>query len=220
MRFKIKTSKRKIVTETNARWRSEGRKYNYTSTECWRCQAHTTLIRAHIVADVNGGPDAPSGFFLLCETCHREQPDTCTMQTQWVWLMARELIEARFGNESNMVNYLMTYMGNAQQREQFFKELIEKTASVLFESESRPIDIFLRDIDDVQHQKLLSARIAVKIKDLKFIYGEANPAGRHKGNVRASSCWKILDLFDQWLRQHDEAYLAEVSDNDHLMQLL
>ena len=56
--------------------------------DCWGCgdQAEGPLTRCHIVAVKNGGSMAPENFFLLCEHCHRNQPDGMALATQVIWL--------------------------------------------------------------------------------------------------------------------------------------
>lgn len=54
---------------------------------CWACGAAVkTPTRAHIVAHSQGGTYHPSNFFLLCDFCHFDQPDTCSREVQLAWL--------------------------------------------------------------------------------------------------------------------------------------
>lgn len=50
------------------------------------------LERAHIVARMHGGNDAPSNLFLLCSRCHRESPHlkNPTLFFAWVFKRRRE----------------------------------------------------------------------------------------------------------------------------------
>jgi hypothetical protein len=57
--------------------------------DCWGCRSDDgdgPLTRCHIVAVRNGGSMAPENFFLLCELCHRNQPDGMSLSTQLIWL--------------------------------------------------------------------------------------------------------------------------------------
>lgn len=67
--------------------------------ECWACGAlppgGIELERAHILAARDGGGVEPSNFFLLCATCHREQPDDAPRDEQVRWLLAHESDVAR-----------------------------------------------------------------------------------------------------------------------------
>lgn len=54
--------------------------------ECWCCGSQAKLTRCHIRAVRNGGTEDPRNFFLLCEECHRLQPDGETEDVQIEWL--------------------------------------------------------------------------------------------------------------------------------------
>jgi len=58
--------------------------------ECWKCRhCPHKLIRAHVVARSGGGSDAPDNFFLLCDDCHRLQPDGAPRPAQDAWIRMR-----------------------------------------------------------------------------------------------------------------------------------
>ncbi len=60
---------------------------------CWGCGFETVdkgFTRAHVIARSDGGLDEPSNFFLLCDVCHREQPDGMPRSIQEEWLRKRE----------------------------------------------------------------------------------------------------------------------------------
>jgi hypothetical protein len=57
---------------------------------CWGCGEERKLFRAHIVPASAGGPDTGANYFLLCRTCHREQPDNASEEAQKRWLLDRE----------------------------------------------------------------------------------------------------------------------------------
>ncbi len=55
---------------------------------CWACGYAAngfTPTRAHLVAHVAGGSNAPTNYLLLCEPCHREQPDGAPRDAQIAW---------------------------------------------------------------------------------------------------------------------------------------
>lgn len=54
--------------------------------ECWCCGSQAKLTRCHIRAVRNGGTEDPYNFFLLCDECHRTQPDGETEDVQIEWL--------------------------------------------------------------------------------------------------------------------------------------
>lgn len=56
--------------------------------ECWCCGSQAKLARCHIRAVRNGGTEDPHNFFLLCDECHRSQPDGETEEAQLEWLFS------------------------------------------------------------------------------------------------------------------------------------
>jgi hypothetical protein len=63
---------------------------------CWACgltfwdAKGCSPEKAHVVADAHGGSNKPDNFFLLCSTCHREQPDGASYSVQVSWLVSKE----------------------------------------------------------------------------------------------------------------------------------
>ena len=68
---------------------------------CWACRLdlQTAPQLAHIQAVRDGGTNDPSNFFLLCASCHFEQPDEDPREAQERWLKLHmsfdELVVAR-----------------------------------------------------------------------------------------------------------------------------
>lgn len=58
--------------------------------ECWGCGEFAPLQRSHIVARSRGGTVDPTNFLLLCDSCHRQQPDLVAPETLWEWLLERK----------------------------------------------------------------------------------------------------------------------------------
>jgi hypothetical protein len=67
---------------------------------CWACFGQGKLQRAHIVAKCDGGGYEPSNFFLLCSTCHAEQPDGAPADVQIDWLASHEAETTRLARIS------------------------------------------------------------------------------------------------------------------------
>jgi hypothetical protein len=59
---------------------------------CWACgytYTTDTPARAHIIPASQNGPSEPTNYFLLCERCHKAQPDSLSRETQIAWIMSR-----------------------------------------------------------------------------------------------------------------------------------
>lgn len=54
------------------------------------------MDRAHVVPVRAGGSFDPGNFFLLCHTCHKEQPDNLSRELQIQWLFTHESYDERF----------------------------------------------------------------------------------------------------------------------------
>lgn len=65
------------------------------SETCWACGGHGPIQRAHVLGYFAGGSNDPGNYFLLCESCHREQPDTLPRNAQVLWLLAHESSSTR-----------------------------------------------------------------------------------------------------------------------------
>jgi len=63
--------------------------------ECWACGAICKLERAHILPHAGGGGPTPDNFFLLCNYCHKVQPDGAPREAQLEWLEGAESWLAR-----------------------------------------------------------------------------------------------------------------------------
>jgi 5-methylcytosine-specific restriction endonuclease McrA len=63
-------------------------------TTCWGCGLQSSdgrrMMRAHVIPASRGGGEDPANFFLLCNTCHDEQPDGNPRDAQIEWLRERE----------------------------------------------------------------------------------------------------------------------------------
>ena len=59
---------------------------------CWGCgiESKTKMSRCHIVAKIKGGSDDENNLLLLCDVCHKEQPDGLDREIQIEWLIERE----------------------------------------------------------------------------------------------------------------------------------
>lgn len=59
---------------------------------CWACgrRSKEKLTRCHIDQYLPERPDQPSNFILLCDRCHREQPDALPKEALKYWLSTRE----------------------------------------------------------------------------------------------------------------------------------
>lgn len=65
----------------------------FAAKTCWACRylfVSENPERAHIIARSHGGSDHPSNFFLLCGTCHRNQPDGASRQYQLDWIKSHK----------------------------------------------------------------------------------------------------------------------------------
>lgn len=61
---------------------------------CWGCYDKPThgskpLEKCHIVPVALGGQSIPSNMVILCNQCHKENPNTAIPQLYWEWLMSR-----------------------------------------------------------------------------------------------------------------------------------
>lgn len=53
----------------------------------WNCKEVTSsLQKAHIVPEANGGKSTPDNLFLLCAKCHRESPDIINKNMFFSWV--------------------------------------------------------------------------------------------------------------------------------------
>ena len=48
------------------------------------------MTRSHIKSRLKDGEDEAANYFLLCDVCHREQPDGLDKELQMEWLKDRE----------------------------------------------------------------------------------------------------------------------------------
>lgn len=55
--------------------------------QCWACAEYGDIERAHIRPRSGGGSVRPSNFFLLCNYCHKHQPDCASARDQEEWLV-------------------------------------------------------------------------------------------------------------------------------------
>lgn len=73
------------------KFRGLGSLFNLTKT-CWACKRTSTepYIRAHIEPFLVSRNQSPDNFFILCPTCHEEQPDAQPKAEQVRWLCTHE----------------------------------------------------------------------------------------------------------------------------------
>jgi hypothetical protein len=59
---------------------------------CWACGGRSTqrLTRCHIEQYLRETADQPSNLIILCDRCHREQPDALRKEVLKYWLSTRE----------------------------------------------------------------------------------------------------------------------------------
>ena len=87
--MKARPSVEAIVKEQSCFLEMIGRA-DYGCELCWACGARSPLQRAHIIPARLGGSVEPSNMFLLCDTCHGEQPDDSNVVAQVLWLYNHE----------------------------------------------------------------------------------------------------------------------------------
>jgi 5-methylcytosine-specific restriction endonuclease McrA len=70
----------------------EGASKNDLEYVCWACGARneTRATRCHIERYEPNEADRPDNFILLCDRCHREQPDALPKEALKYWLATRE----------------------------------------------------------------------------------------------------------------------------------
>lgn len=56
---------------------------------CWGCGDNCKLQHCHIIPHALGGPYEPSNIVLLCNQCHKENPNTTNPDLYWTWLKSR-----------------------------------------------------------------------------------------------------------------------------------
>jgi len=61
---------------------------------CWACgyRGKTQRTRCHIVPYREGETESPDNFILLCDACHRDQPDGLCREVLKYWLYTRESV--------------------------------------------------------------------------------------------------------------------------------
>lgn len=67
--------------------------HDLATHSCWGCGYCGQSFRpsrAHIKAVVFGGTYDPENYILLCDVCHREQPDAVSLEVLFEWLIRRE----------------------------------------------------------------------------------------------------------------------------------
>jgi len=55
-------------------------------TRCWRCGYERNTQRAHVIPDTLGGEDIPSQYRLLCDDCHKENPNVNDPNAMDEWI--------------------------------------------------------------------------------------------------------------------------------------
>lgn len=83
------------------------------STHCWRCGEIRRLQRCHIVPSSAEGHDSPDNYFLLCNSCHEEAPNTTNPNRMYEWLLSsRSEIYNTFWGEKISDVYQNLYQKN------------------------------------------------------------------------------------------------------------
>jgi hypothetical protein len=96
---------------------------------CWACgfsKSKWRPTRAHIKAKSHGGSDDPSNFFLLCDRCHREQPDAASFDTQKNWLLQHENWITREVREAKEMFEKLRKIAISRNAEALLEEWVEK----------------------------------------------------------------------------------------------
>jgi hypothetical protein len=62
--------------------------YHNAHERCWRCATKCKPEQAHIIPHALGGPSDPSNLVLLCNQCHKENPNTSNADLFWQWMKA------------------------------------------------------------------------------------------------------------------------------------
>jgi hypothetical protein len=159
---------------------------------CWTCGARSFevsgnevvpilddlgwLERAHVVAHAAGGSNEPSNYFLLCATCHREQPDSASLAIQVAWLRTHESETTRM---CRMVGPVI--------------ERLRRSAALVGGDEV--LAKWARSLGST-HEEVHRGLTAV-MKERA-----SGPGGHHHGNVVQSARWGIVDAFVSWARAH------------------
>ncbi len=82
---------------------------------CWACgwiDDGFKPTRAHIVSHAMRGPRVPTNYLLLCEPCHRGQPDRAPRAVQLLWLRSRPHWFAAMVERHRPIVDALTAIGN------------------------------------------------------------------------------------------------------------
>ncbi|HKQ46811.1 MAG TPA: HNH endonuclease signature motif containing protein [Phycisphaerae bacterium] len=72
--------------------------FEYAAHTCWACGYYSKDFkpqRAHVLADRRGGANSPENYVLLCEVCHKEQPDAVSKEVLEQWLISHESVDKK-----------------------------------------------------------------------------------------------------------------------------
>lgn len=58
--------------------------------QCWSCADKCELQHCHIIPHALGGKYEPANIVLLCNQCHKENPNTTNPDLYWNWLKSRK----------------------------------------------------------------------------------------------------------------------------------
>lgn len=74
---------------------------------CWACGSQSSLQRAHVEPYCLNNNEEPENYFLLCELCHKEQPDVADREYQESWIINHESEITRIEREMALsIKYL------------------------------------------------------------------------------------------------------------------
>lgn len=169
------------------------------TTTCWACGfscGKSCLERAHVGASSVMPDDRPENLWLLCERCHRDQPDGASFAVQFRWLKTREP----------------------------FRTLVEKDVEPLLvalresESDSEILRFLAWTREDPRYEALLlattrPARTGLAAAYTNFLWGilqmfwvwKALDLGGEETLESANCHSKIADLAENWWKQGYEA---------------
>jgi hypothetical protein len=147
---------------------------------CWACYHGPIdkLIRAHIVPYAHSQNDNPSNFFLLCDYCHRIQPDTASRFVQIEWLKRAESSLERANR--HFIPVMKSIIDLCEQLND--NSLFEKYAS-----------------EKLPKEKSMSEYM----QEHKQNFQNSQPNGGYALNQSYSFNWFALEGFIQWLKENN-----------------
>jgi hypothetical protein len=148
---------------------------------CWACgycRNGFKPTRAHIVASAHGGADDdPSNYLLLCEKCHREQPDGHPFEVQLVWLKNHEWYSYDTALELHILKCLKYAAKERGGPDVLDRWILENAYNVIDEGEMGGVESNLR---------------------LLMENGRMKSAGGSSGQFLANAAYSIVADFIKW----------------------